>query len=527
MRGRPKPQKGQPAFELDAGKLEARALRVKMLRPGGFEHFVRHFWEYVDPAPLRWNWHMDALCLMLELLGRGLISKLLINLPPGMGKSILCSVLWQAWKWALDPGWSAIFGSHDEDLALRDAVKARDLIKNDEYRRIFRPEWDLEAWDFNTSQDTKHLYKTTAGGMRYSTSIGGSITGFRGNAVGIDDPLDANKGVSEVELKTARDWLGNLPSRINDLENSQWLMIMQRICEGDPSDVVLAHGDWVHLNLPAEFDPENRCQIVLDGELVWQDPRTELGEPLFPQIQPKHVLDQLRTYLGDPRFEAQYNQRIIAHKGGIIQWDDLRWFDHPPQRIRERCTEIVLVGDLTFMKTEAQQKAVEERRAFNNLDIWGTDGRNFYLLDNAHGRWQYPEFEAVILELARRWGVWTAILEDAAVAAVVSQLLDKMFGQIIEMKALGSKQTRLETAARYTRQHRVYLPNEAWAREAMTEVTRFGISQFKDRADTFSMAILYFTLQGSVELGGGVADGQSDYEQDITMDLHNPAGYLA
>jgi phage terminase large subunit-like protein len=518
--------KETPQFELDVGKLEARALRVKMLRPGGFEHFVRHFWPHIDPAPLIWNWHMDALCLMLEMLGRNLINKLLINIPPGMGKSTLAT-LWHGWRWAIDPAWGCIYGSHDEDLALRDAVKARDLIKHEEYRRVFRPEWDLEAWEFNPSQDTKHLYKNTRGGQRYSTSIGGSITGFRGNAVVIDDPLDANKSVSEVELKTARDWLGNLPSRLNDLANAQWLMIMQRICEGDPSDVVLEKGsDWVHLNLPAEFDPENRCQIEIDGVLVWQDPRTEPGEPLFPQVQPTPVLQELRNYLGDARFEAQYNQRIVALKGGVINWDDLVWYDHNPLTvIRPRCLEIILVGDLTFMKSEAKQKEVEQRRAYNNLDVWGTDGRYMYLLDQARGRWQYPEFEEIILELGRRWSLWTIVLEDAAVASIVKTLLDKMFGQIIEMQALGSKQTRLEAAGRYTRQRRVCLPNQPWAKESATEVTRFGISAFKDRADTFSMAILYFTLQGSISLGGQTSS-QSVYSQDIQIEHHNPAGYL-
>jgi predicted phage terminase large subunit-like protein len=524
-----KKKKTVKPFEINPAILEARALKERFLRQGGFPAFVKHFWEYVDPRKVIWNWHMDILCQMLEALGRGVINRLLINIPPGHGKSIICSVLWPAWKWALDSTWSCIFASHDEDLALRDAVKARDLIKHEEYRRIFRPEWSLEAWTFNPSQDTKHLYKTSTEGMRYSTSVGGAITGFRGNAVCIDDPLDANKSVSDVKLREHLEFFGNIPSRINDIETSQWLVIMQRLCEGDLSDELIKRGDWVHLSLPAEFDPEDPCIIHFpdDDEELWRDPRTEKGEPLFPQIQPKKVLAALRTYMGDAKFEAQYNQKIVAPKGGIIQHSDAKWHTHNCLTvIRPKCLQIVMSGDLTFMKTEAKQRDVEERRAFNNLDIWGTDYRNFYLLDTARGRWQFAEFEAVFKELVKRWRIWTVLLEDAAVSAVVKELLDDCVGEIIEIPAIGSKEARFQVAARYWRLGRVWLPEEPWARDWFHEITRFGIAKYKDRADTMSQAINYYTMQGGVNMNTDGLEAVSVYGQDIKIQQHNPAGYM-
>lgn len=519
----PPKKKQRPEFELNAAVLEARALKTRFERLGGYSAFVLYFWEYVDSTPIIWNWHMDILCWMLEALGRRLIRKLLINIPPGHAKSKACSVLWPAWMWGcVDTTWSPIYGSHDEDLALRDAVQTRDLIKHAEYRRIFRPDWDLEAWDFNPSQDTKHLYKNTKGGMRYSTSVGGAITGFRGNAVVVDDPLDANRAPSEVELRKHIDWFGNLPTRLNNLEESQWLVIMQRLCEGDLSDELIRKGGWIHLNLPAEFDPDNRCQIKIGDEVIWEDPRTELGEPLFPQVQPKSVLDELKLYMDD-RFEPQYNQRIVAFKGGLVKPDDIRWHEHTPEVIRQKCTQIVLSMDLTFMKTEAKQRAVEERRAYNNLDVWGTDGRNFYLIDTARGRWQYGEFVQIFRELVRRWKLWTILVEDAAVSGVVKTELEHLVGEIVEIPAIGSKETRLQVAARYCRQGRVYYPQTDWAREHLAEVARFGMTPYKDRADTMSQAIIYFTAETGTDLGLGT---QSAYSQNIVIKHHNPAGYL-
>lgn len=488
--------------------LEARALRNKMLRPGGFKTFVRHFWDEVEPRALIWNWHLDVLCDLLEALGRKVFNRLLINIPPGMGKSLVCGVLWPAWMWALDPTWRSIFGTHDKNLAFRDAVKCRNLVKSDEYKRIFRPDWlededRTQSWDFDRSQDTKHLYANTAGGARYSTSVGAAVTGFRGGAVVVDDPLDAQKTPSEIALNEHVEWFGNLATRIDDVQNSQWLVIMQRLCEGDLSDHLIEKGGWVHLRLPAEYDPEDPCTIELFGEVVWEDPRTEKGEPLFPQIQPRNVLETLRVYLGDRRFEPQYNQRVVLLGGGIIKYTDARWHDmNPLTELRDRMVQIVLSGDLTYMRTEAKQRDVQEKRSYNNLDVWGTDGRNFYLLDTARGRWEYAEFKDVFIELIDRWGIWTVLLEQAAVADVAEQDLRKLVPDIDLVPAVTSKEARVQVAARYWRLGRVWLPNAEWAREWMIEVARFGIALHSDRADTMSQAIIHFTMQANYESRG-------------------------
>jgi predicted phage terminase large subunit-like protein len=513
-----------------ADRLEARALRSLFLRAGGFKRFVKHFWPYVDPRPLIWNWHLDVLCDLIEALLRGVINRLLINIPPGHAKSIICSVLAHGWQWARKPDWRCIFGSHDESLALRDAVKARDLIKCDEYQRVFKPDWI-----FNPSQDTKHHYgiippkgreeEVKAGGQRYSTSVGGAVTGFRGDAVIVDDPLDANKTPSEVALKEHVDWFGNLASRIDDEVNSQWLVIMQRLCEGDLSDHLIEKGDWVHLRLPSEFDPEDACEIRNEaGEVVWRDPRTEHGEPLFPAYQPKVTLKRLRVYLGDARFEAQYNQRPVPPGGFIIKDDFVRWHKHPPAVIRARCADIVLSVDLTFMKSDAGQEKANSRRSFNNLDVWGTDLRNFYLIDNDNGRWSWDECKERLLGMVRRWKIWTVLLEEATVSGIVVSEMGGIFNEVIEIPPIGSKEARVQVTARYWRMGRVWLPDEEWARFWFSFIRKFPGTAFKDRADTMSQAINWWTAQGGYD--DAAASAGDAYSQEITMKQHNPAGSM-
>lgn len=51
--------------------------------------FVREAWQLVEPAnPLRWNWHHDELCAILEDVYAGKIKRLIINIPPGTSKPV-------------------------------------------------------------------------------------------------------------------------------------------------------------------------------------------------------------------------------------------------------------------------------------------------------------------------------------------------------------------------------------------------------------------------------------------------------
>jgi hypothetical protein len=49
--------------------------------------------------PLKWSWHLDAMCDHLEAISRGHHPLADHQRPPGSSKSMIVSVLWQAWEW--------------------------------------------------------------------------------------------------------------------------------------------------------------------------------------------------------------------------------------------------------------------------------------------------------------------------------------------------------------------------------------------------------------------------------------------
>ena len=154
-----------------------RAVQAEVYRRD-FKAFCMAAWNEIDPAPLIWAPHMDALCIHLQAVADGRVRKLLINIPPGHAKSMLVGVLWPVWLWLREPSKRIMAASYGLDLAMRDAVKSRDLMSTPWFTETFGRDWVLKA-----DQNVKSRYDNTAKGFRVALSVGGKATGFRGDCL--------------------------------------------------------------------------------------------------------------------------------------------------------------------------------------------------------------------------------------------------------------------------------------------------------------------------------------------------------
>ena len=76
----------------------AEELQRRRTARNSFHEFVRQAWAEVEAVPFVDNWHVGALCEHLQAVTTGQIQKLLINVPPGLGKSLLTCVFWPAFS---------------------------------------------------------------------------------------------------------------------------------------------------------------------------------------------------------------------------------------------------------------------------------------------------------------------------------------------------------------------------------------------------------------------------------------------
>jgi hypothetical protein len=98
---------------------------------------------------------------------------------------------------------------------VRDAMRCRQLMESEWYQEQFKPDWKM-----CDDQNLKQYYRNTASGERVAISVGGGVTGYRGNGVIIDDPLNAMDAYSDTIRNGANRWLAEAASsRLNDPRN--------------------------------------------------------------------------------------------------------------------------------------------------------------------------------------------------------------------------------------------------------------------------------------------------------------------
>jgi predicted phage terminase large subunit-like protein len=204
-------------------------------------------------------------------------------------------------------------------LAVRDTARARRLIDSPWYQENFG-----DSFTFLSDQNEKMRYENDHTGFRVAITPGGLGTGERGNRIVIDDPHNVEGSLSAADRKKVTQWWDEtMPSRRNDPTKDAWIVIMQRLHQGDLSGHILEKDTGVdHLMLPMEYEPDRKCKTT-----IFSDPRSRAGEFLFPARFGKAAKDELSIGLGSYGSAGQLQQRPAPRGGGLFQRD---WFEIVP-----------------------------------------------------------------------------------------------------------------------------------------------------------------------------------------------------
>ena len=185
--------------------------------------FVRKSFQTILPGTTYLpNWHIYAIVHQLMRIHTGEVSRLLINQPPRSLKSICVSVAYTAWVLGHDPTRRIIVVSYSAELAAELHRQFRMVIDAPWYRALFPA--------MRPAKDTGAELVTTAGGSRYATSVGGTLTGRGADLIIIDDPLKSEEAMSDPARKRVIDWYsGTLVTRLNNKDRDAIVVVMQRL----------------------------------------------------------------------------------------------------------------------------------------------------------------------------------------------------------------------------------------------------------------------------------------------------------
>lgn len=461
-----------------------------------FGLFVRESWSVVEPAmPLIDNWHIDALAEHLMAVANGKIRFLMINIGPGYAKSIVASVMFSAWLWTFRPTERIIAATYASGLTIRDSIRTRDLIMSSWYQDTFRPSWKTsqklketqskqrnhETGDWQLVKQNEDWLSNTKLGERRALSVGGKATGFRANGQIFDDLLNASDKHSESARNSARDWaISTMSSRFNDMRRGWRVVIGQRLHELDPYGAMLATGDYEHLCLPSEFEPERRSKTSIG----WTDPRTEPGQLLFPELFTQEVLDRAKRDLGTYDYAGQHQQRPSPAEGGIVKRDWWQTYDYQNPPTFE---QIIISVDATFKETKDSD--------YVSIHAYGVVGPRSYLIDRMHDRMAYTATKQAIggmrARLTTRFGQNPngILIEDKANGPAIISEMRKAITGVIAITPEGSKESRAWACSPEIEAGNVYLPADEhglllpWANEVVEEWAVFPNGAHDDDVD--------------------------------------------
>lgn len=369
----------------------------------------------------------------LEKVARGEITRLIMCLPPGSGKSVYSSVLFPPWLFAQRPNLDLIGASHGADLAEDFSGKIQGHIRHHEA---------LLGYELLT-QNVKR-WRTTNGGFYRAAGVGGSITGRRADGVLIDDPV---KSAADAESLTMREmtWEWYQAELYTRLKPGGWIiLILTRWHLDDLAGRLLqaaqAGGDqWTVLKLPALCD---RVDDPLGREIgqalwpAWQDEialagGTRADGTVVPGVRQnvgQHVWGSLYQQDPKPRGASFFDAAslLVVAPGGLLDA-----FGAPlmmPVPTPRRCDTVFSIIDTAIKSGQEHNSTAVAFFAYNALArptwTWILDWDIVQIEGAQQADW-LPGVHARGEELARecgaRRGYSGAMIEDKATGMVLIQ----------------------------------------------------------------------------------------------------------
>lgn len=453
----------------DAASIAADALACA----SSLSAFVRAAWPVLEPGtPYLHNWHVDLIAEHLEAVTAGQTTRLLINMPPRYGKSIILSVMWPAWEWIGHPETRWMFASYAATLSTKHSLDRRAVIQSPWYQQRWGDRFKLAG-----DQNVKTEFQNDRRGVMLATSVGGSATGKGGDRVVVDDPHNPMQAESDVQRRSAVTFFDRtLSNRLDDKKRGAIVVVMQRLHQDDISARCLELG-YTHVKIPAEARERTVVRFPSGREVV-----REAGDLLWPEREGPAEIAQARQSLGSYGYSGQYDQEPAPPGGGLFQPS---WF-----------TIVDAVPAASSFVRYWDKAGTQGGGAYTAgvLMAKSPDGF-FYVCDVVRGQWSAFERERQIKQTAELDGkdvaVWVEQEPGSGGKESAQNTILNLAGWHARAEAVtGDKATRARPFAAQAEAGNVRVvrdtPERRWNAAFLDELAVFPSGTYKDQADAAS-----------------------------------------
>ena len=431
-----------------------------------FYFFLRSFPIVNQNCFCQKNWHIHAISEALEEVVNGNIKRLIINMPPRYLKSFCVSVSFPAWILGKWPNKRIVVASYSEKLAIKHSMDSRLIVQSNWFKNLF-PNCILSK-----NQNEKYKFSTTMNGYRFTTSVGGTLTGEGGDILIIDDPHNPQQVLSNKYREKTLNWYSNtFSSRLDDKKNGAIIIVMQRLHPNDLTGYLLEKdkNGWFHLNLPVYFENYTKIRIGKFEKIIMP------GEYLFSERESKCEIEKIKMDMGSYFFNAQYLQKPMLDSNGIFKKEWLHKYQND-----YNYNNIYLSFD-TAIKTGIKNDPTV-------CTIWGEYENKYYLIDTFRKWLEYPELKNETIKLINKWRPNAVLIEDKASGqSLIQDLRKELKINIIAIKAIKDKITRFASVTPMFESRRVFIKqNDIWLFDYEYELLAFPNGQYNDQVDSTS-----------------------------------------
>jgi predicted phage terminase large subunit-like protein len=466
-------------------------LKRDIFKESYFEFFKWAFNILLPNEKYEDAFHIKYLCDTYQAEVERIIRKeektkdLIVNIPPRTSKSLITSVVLNAWAWIKDPTIPFIVVSFDEDLSYLNAQFCKDIIKHEQFQELFG-----DVFQIRSDADSKGYFANDKGGFRLSKTTGANITGHKGAIIIVDDPTNPLRAESEI-YRTASIvyYTRSLYNRLTPERLGVRIIIMQRLHEDDLTGYLLkkSPGKYRHICLPAE-----ESDLVFPKEL-----RKFYKDGLLDPVRlSKKTLSDFKETLGTRGYTGQYDQRPSPEEGGILK---KIWFEVVEP---EGLTRDVLNEPVHFFIDGAYTDKTKNDPSAIMVAYKKKDSNMLYILDVKEVWLEFPE----LIKFIKSYVVLFQLSSDSKIfiepkasgKSVAQQLRATTMLNTVETKPPDlDKVTRANSIAPICESLRVKLVRGPYVSAFVEQVGAFPNASHDDQVDTLVMAVTELLVQNN------------------------------
>lgn len=439
--------------------------------------------------------HIQVLDKLLLKIANREIFRLIVNIPPRYGKSLMTSILFPFWYIGNFPESNVIVVTYQNKLAQIWGKRIRQLIfsHGDE---LFEIKLDPADRSASTMTIEKHNGKIICVGA------GGLLTGLGADAIIIDDPIKNQKEALSIHQREALwDWFkATLFTRLEP--NGVLLIVCTRWHEDDIVGRILASGNSTEITQVniGNFESTNKANhwfiLKLPAISKENDPLGRLpGEALWKERFDIETINEQKKILGDFWFSALYQQEPIFSTGRIFKKENFHYFSLHDNTIVVPgmdngipSKEYYLLQNCSIFATIDLAVKTTESSDFTCAIVFAVSRKKeIFILEVIRKKFESADHLNLISSIYSRWKPVLIGIESVQYQFSLIQTARRQGIPVKELKADRDKIARsLPIATLVDSGSVMFLRDAPWLDEFERELLAFPNSHHDDQVDAFS-----------------------------------------